>query len=358
MAWRVIYVLSSILVILFFSNSCSKRIYPENEKPQITFYPPPPDTARIQFLTRFSNSFDVTGGQNKFKAFIAGEEKPLPIIKPYGITIKNDKIYICDASTEGIEIIDLSKNSFEYFAPSAQGKLRLPFNCFVDDNRTLYVADVERQQVVIYNADLEFIGKIDGGNDFRPSDVIINRDKIYVTDPKNNRINVYDKNTRNILFSFPEETEVGSEYWLYNPQNIYYQGGKIYVTDLGDPKVKIFNTSGQYISSIGSLGNSLGQFTRPKGIAVDNDQNVFVVDAAFQNVQIFNNQGQLLMFFGGPYKKPGDMYLPAKVTIDYDHLEYFEKYVDPDFELKYLIFVTNQYGPDKVTVYGRIESKK
>jgi hypothetical protein len=51
------------------------------------------------------------------------------------------------------------------------------------------------------------------------------------------------------------------------------------------------------------------------------------------------------------------MYLPAKVIIDYSHLSYYEKFVDPAFRLKYLIFVTNQYGPDKVTVYGRIEPK-
>ena len=63
------------------------------------------------------------------------------------------------------------------------------------------------------------------------------------------------------------------------------------------------------------------------------------------------------MFLGGPYNGPGDMYLPANVTIDYDHLHHYEKYVDPKYKLEYLIFVTNQYGPDKVNVYGRVEPK-
>ncbi|MCF6169313.1 hypothetical protein, partial [Lutibacter sp.] len=96
---------------------------------------------------------------------------------------------------------------------------------------------------------------------------------------------------------------------------------------------------------------------RPKGIAVDKEENIYVVDASFENVQIFNKEGKLLLFFGGHYRSKGDMWLPTKVMIDYDNLKYFEKYVDPKFDLKYLIFVANQYGPDKVSVYGRITLK-
>ena len=63
------------------------------------------------------------------------------------------------------------------------------------------------------------------------------------------------------------------------------------------------------------------------------------------------------MFFGGPYKGPGDMWLPAKVIVDYDNLDYFRQYVDPKFNLKYLIIVSNQYGPDKISVYGAVSPK-
>ncbi|MEZ4999553.1 MAG: hypothetical protein R2744_00210 [Bacteroidales bacterium] len=97
---------------------------------------------------------------------------------------------------------------------------------------------------------------------------------------------------------------------------------------------------------------------RPKGIAVDRNRNIYVVDAAFENVQIFNSSGQLLMFFGGPYRSPGDMWLPADVTTDYENLGYFEKFVDPDFELQFIIYVTNQYGPGKIGVYGFVKEKQ
>src|SRR5208337_3284128 len=112
------------------------------------------------------------------------------------------------------------------------------------------------------------------------------------------------------------------------------------------------------ITSIGSYGTGTGQFVRPKGIAVDKEMNLFVVDAGFENTQLFNNKGQLLMFIGGPYKGPGDMWLPAKVIIDYDNLKYFKKYVDPKYDLKYLVLVSNQYGPDKINIYGAISPVK
>ena len=52
------------------------------------------------------------------------------------------------------------------------------------------------------------------------------------------------------------------------------------------------------------------------------------------------------------------MYMPACIAIDYENLQYFEKFVDEDYNLKYLILVTNQYGPYKLNIYGRIELKK
>ena len=88
-----------------------------------------------------------------------------------------------------------------------------------------------------------------------------------------------------------------------------------------------------------------------------NDENIYVVDAMYELVEMFNSKGQFLMHFGGHYQGPGYMYMPANITIDYNNLQYFEKYVDSRFKLKYLIFVTNQFGPDKITVYGGVELK-
>lgn len=319
-------------------------------------YPSPPDTARIQFLTSFSSSENTTGKQSAFSRFIFGESPVKPIKKPYGIAIHGGKIYICDTGMGLIEVIDLEKNTFDYFEPAGNGKLNLPLNCFVDDTGKLYVADGIRMQVMIFGPDGNYIGALGETDKFKPTDVFVTIDTIWVTNIKNNRINVYKKDTRELLYSFPD-AEQGQPGYLYLPANIYVTPDKVYVSDIGDFNVKTFTHDGKYLSSVGSNGSALGQLARPKGIAVDKKENLYVVDASFENIQIFDKNGRVLLFFGGPYQGPGDMWLPAKVTIDYDNLTYFQKYVDQAYNLNYLIFVTNQYGPDKINVYGAISPK-
>ncbi|MFH1321657.1 MAG: 6-bladed beta-propeller [Bacteroidota bacterium] len=343
--------------MFFLFVSCSRHLNTLTKTNKIVIFPSPPDTAKIQFLTSISNSSDVVRKQSKFKKFVLGEETVKPINKPYGIFIRNGKLYICDTYLDGLEIIDLEKNTFSNFIPSGKGQLKLPLNCYVDENNTLYVADGGRRQIVIFDINGNYINCFGEAENFKPTDVFVCKNKIWVSNIKNNKINVYDKDTYKLLNSFPE-SEVGSNEYLYSPTNIYVTDDKVYVSDFGDFKIKIFTHDGEFVKSIGSYGKNLGQFVRPKGIAVDSELNLYVVDAGFENTQIFNKEGNLLMFFGGPYQGPGYMWLPAKVIVDYDNLKYFQKYVDISFDLKYLIFVSNQYGPDKINVYGAIEPAK
>jgi len=253
--------------------------------------------------------------------------------------------------------VDFGENTCSLFRPDGPGTLKLPVNCYLDEEGKLYVADAERKQVVIFDSALEYTGVIDPGGDFGPRDVVVRGDLVLVSDPPANRICAFDRNSLEMLRSFPKEAETGDEAWLYNPVNLSVAGDSIYVTDFGHSRIKVYDTSGNYLASVGSYGKNFGQFVRPKGISTDRERNLYVVDAGFQNVQLFNGEGQLLLFFGGAYQGPGDMYLPAKVLVDYENLDYFREYVDPGYDLEYLILVTNQYGPDKLNVYGRITPK-
>lgn len=344
-----------ILMVLFIL-SCSRQIHQRSVTNDLVIYPSPPDTARIQYLTSFSTSRFVTGKRSAFGRFVLGEFDEYSIDKPYGISVRNGKIYICDSGLGALEIFDLKNNEFKYFSPGGRGQLKKPINCYVDNEDMLYIADLERKQIVVFDSLGEYINSFGETENFKPGDVFVKGEKIWVSNLKHNRIHVYNRRTFAPLFTFPESKK-GNEDYLYTPINIYVTDKKVYVSDFGDFKIKSYTHEGKYLNSIGSYGRNIGQFVRPKGIAVDRDDNLYVVDAGFENTQIFNKDGKLLMFFGGPYKKPGDMWLPAKVTIDYDNLEYFEEFVDESFKLKYLIFVTNQYGPDKVSVYGFVEPK-
>lgn len=347
-----------LFLVSLFIVSCSNRVTNVYIGENVVIYPSPPDTTRIQYLTSINNSEDIKGKQSGFNKAIFGASVPIAIVKPYGLAVQKGRIFVCDAGIAGLEVMDLKEKSFNVFIPKGRGQLKTPVNCSVDASGMLYVADPSRRQIVIFDSIGQYVDAFgDTTANAKPTDVAVLGDKIWVPDAAHNKVNVYQKNTRGFLFSFPDSTQTGEGH-LFQPVNICVTEKAVYVTDFGDFKVKSYTLTGEFLASVGEFGSAFGQLVRPKGIAVDKDDNLMVVDAQFDNVQIFNKSGQLLMFFGGANKGPGSMYLPAKVTVDYENLEYFSKFVDPAFTLKYLVYVTNQYGTDKINVYGAVESKK
>jgi hypothetical protein len=46
------------------------------------------------------------------------------------------------------------------------------------------------------------------------------------------------------------------------------------------------------------------------------------------------------------------MNLPAKIVLDYDNVDLFRKYAVPGADIEFLVLVSNQYGSNKISVYG------
>ncbi len=320
-------------------------------------YPAAPNPARIQYLTSISNSSQIDKKQSSLEKFVLGKKKIQTIYKPYGVFMRNGKLYVCDISVGGLEIIDFEKHTFNYFVPQSINKLKLPLNAFVDADNQLYVVDTDSKKIMIFDELGNYVTSFGLEENLKPTGIFIYENTIYIVDSENHRINVYDKTTNKFEYYFPH-TEPHEDGYLYKPTNITVEANKIYVSDMGSGNVKIYSLNGTYLKKVGKYGKNIGDFVRPKGIAVDREENLFVVDASFENIQIFNKEGQLLMFFGGHYEGPGGMWLPTSVIIDYDNLQYFEKYVDPKYKLEYIIIVANQFGPDKISVYGRIVPKE
>ena len=347
----VITILAGILMV-----ACNRNTVRTKTPDALVIFPPPPETTRIQFLTHISTSEDMKGKQGAIHRYLFGENEPVGIIKPYGVAVRGSKVYICDTGLAGLVILDLAKGSFETFVPGGNGQLQLPINCCLDEEGNLYVADANRGQVVVFDSDRKYKAAFGEPDGFRPTDVVVEGDRIFVASVKEHAILLYRKGSYELQKRLPglENEEPG---YLRQPTNVSLMNNQLYVSDFGDFNVKRYTPEGQFEGTIGVYGNGPGTFTRPKGIALDRDSNLYVVDAAFENVQLFDPGGNLLMYFGGSYEGPGAMWLPAGVEVSYENLSYFEPYVDDSFELKYLIYVTNQYGPAKINVYGFVERR-
>ena len=336
------------IILVFASCASTPTVQPETEP---VFYPPPPDPPRIQFLTSFSDSRDVTGKESVFKKFIVGEEEANSIVKPYGFDVWENTIVICDTQMQALDIIDLEEKTFIYFMPTGKGRLQKPVNISIAENGTKYIADTGINAVLVFDADDNYLRTISKEGGWKPTDVAIGTDKLFISDLQNNSVTVWNTETEELLYSIPRDES--EEARLFSPINIALgPNGDLFVSDMGASRIQRYDTEGGFLGSIGSYGDGLGQFARPKGIDLDESGRLYVVDAAFQLVQIFDEEGNLLMFFGEPRDDAFILDLPAKVKTNRTLIPYFQKYADPSFEIEYIIFVASQYGEHKLSVFG------
>jgi DNA-binding beta-propeller fold protein YncE len=316
-------------------------------------FPAPPDEPRIQYLTSFGLETDLGGG-SKVTNFLIGQQRPSHFIwKPYGLAMRDGKVYVCDTQLASISVSDLRRRKMRDIAPEGLAAMRLPVSVAVDERGQVYVSDTVRGQVLIYDQQDHLVEALGKKDEMKPCGLALAGDRLYVTDLKSSSVRVYSKAGRQLLFQIPRGP-VDEKSRLYQPTNLAVDpGGRVCVSDTGGFCVKVYDLEGNHLRTVGDMGVAPGQFALPKGLAVDRQGRIYVIDAAAAVVQIFDAEGRLLMFFGDA-RSSGEagLYLPAAITISYDDLNLFEPYLAPGCKLEYVILVTNQAGPHKVSAYG------
>jgi DNA-binding beta-propeller fold protein YncE len=348
---RLIRALSAGLLSSAFLGGCATAAGPVGASEPV-FYPAPPAPARVQLLTSISGSWDVPGGRNWFTSFIMGREEDRPIVKPYGIGIWRDRLYVCDTTIPALIVIDLGTRRFTYLASGTAAGLSKPINITIDDDGTKYVADAVRG-VLVFDADDRFVGALPTADGTKPTDVAIAGNRLYIADVDGSRVVVLDKATLAQVFTIPREDERSLRARLFSPVNLAVdRGGNLYVADMGAFRVLEFDPDGYFIRSFGTPGDGPGQFARPKGIDVDDEGLLYAVDAAAQVVQVFDPKGRLLLYFGEPREGDPPLSLPATVRLDRSLIPWFRGFAAPSFQIEYLAFVSSQYGDHKISVFG------
>jgi hypothetical protein len=320
------------------------------------FYPPAPDEPRIQFLTSFSSQRGLRGGDDRtFLNYITGTAQPeKALAKPYGGAGGHKRFYVCDTDMSAVLVAELETRHLRGVATTGDATLKIPLNLAVDADGSLFIVDSGRDQVVVLDKDEKFVTALGKAGEMKPRDVAVSNDRLYVADLLGRSVRVYDKKDYSLQFTIPRpQDRTNDERRLYTPTNLGLDSkGRIYVSDTGASAVMIYEPDGQFVRRVGGVGDSLGQFARVKGIALDRANRLYAVDAMSQAVQVFDEKGELLMWFAEPDTGNKMQDLPAKVFVDYDDVEFFEKYASPNFKVEHLVVVINQIGPRKVSVFG------
>lgn len=318
-----------------------------------SFWPPPPNEPRVQFLRSFSISSDVEPDQGALERIVFGKDvQALPIAKPYGIAMWEDRMYVCDITNPGVVILDLEKRQTRIMTARGVEQMAQPTDIAIAPDGTKYVVDRQMGRIFVFSADDRYVTTLGGGElELVPAGIAVYGDELFVPDLEQKSVLVLDRFSGALLRSVGGPG--GDEGEFVAPLGVdVADDGNLYVGDAIRGRYQCFDPNGNLMLAVGRIGDTPGSFVRPKHIAIDRENVVFVVDAAFQNVQMFDAEGDLLMYFGGPGDFDGAMSLPAGIAVYDGALDYFADVVHPAFEPTELVIVTNQFGRNKVSVYA------
>jgi tripartite motif-containing protein 71 len=125
---------------------------------------------------------------------------------------------------------------------------------------------------------------------------------LYVADCGSNRIQKFDSQGNSLSTLGSKGGGDGELYlWLDRGETIDPKGdvavdaqGRVYVADIGNSRIQVFDSEGQFLLKWGGEGMGDGQFYAAVGIAVSAEGDVYVADSVRGDVQRFDSQGQFL----------------------------------------------------------------
>lgn len=313
---------------------------------------------RIQFLGSFNSSEDVSATKSSgLERIVFGADavKPAVVNKPYGVAMRDGKIYVCDIRAKALVVMDLAKKQTRLVGVTGSNRLQRPVAVAVADDGQLYVADGIHGAIFVFDTSERFTRSIVVPK-LKPASIAISGERLFIADMGRQQILVLDRGTGKELGAIGTVGDEDGQFRL--PIGVATdKAGNIYVADMMRCKVQKFSPEGTFLSAVGQQGDHAGGFARPKHLAVDSEGVVYVVDSGFQNVQMFNAGFQLLMHFGAAGDFSGAMNLPVGVAVTDTGTEYFKDRLHPGFAAKRLIVVANQFGDSKISVYAMGERR-
>jgi len=190
------------------------------------------------------------------------------------VTIKENKIYLCDYNNKRISTFALDDG---HFLSDFHLKEGYPLNITIVETN-LFLTTLDPYQLCCYSLDgkLQKAIKLDSA----PRGLCVTNSLIFVCegDPKH-RIEIFDAKTLKTLKTFGE----GKFDW---PINVIVHNDLFYISDWGHHCIQIWTKDGKYVKSWGKKGKDDGKLNNPSGLAC-NGMQLFVVDHNNYRIQIF-----------------------------------------------------------------------
>jgi sugar lactone lactonase YvrE len=299
-------------------------------------WPAPPAITRVRYLNYFAGEKYVEKGEQKkktsWKDKMAGiaagqqsaQEKPrFQLVMPYGMAVDSkNRLYVADRKVSAIFRVNTETGEFDMIKNGVHARFGAVIGLAIDDADRIFVSDSVARRVMVFSQEFKPEASISEGL-ANPGGIAIDNENrfLYVADSDNDQVMVYDADSPYKLLR--RIGTAGKKHSLTDPgnfampTNVAVDGdGNLYVTDTLNSRIQIFDADGNFLKTFGKAGDGAGSFARPKGLAVDADGHIWVADAVQNRVQVFNQEGQLLMWMGGTGIYPGQFRTLAGLAID------------------------------------------
>ena len=181
-----------------------------------------------------------------------------------------------------------------------------PEGIAVAPNGHIYVADYNTRYVKVYDKDHNWVMTFsdygnEPGENIKSEFMDIYNGRLYMPEAGNHRVNIFDLEGNFIaLFGDGGNTGPDSADGLLNNTEAakVNSEGKVYVSDLKNDRVQVFDTDSKFLFTWGKTGSGPGEFKVPAGLAIDKHDNIYIAEIGNNRVQVFDKDGDFITMWG------------------------------------------------------------
>ncbi|MBS4022701.1 MAG: 6-bladed beta-propeller [Dethiobacter sp.] len=263
-----------LALALLLNISIFMALYLVGRPPRATFLPTfgPP---------KLNYSFSIMGEADKM------------LVKPMGIRIEGNRIYVSDTLNRRIQVFNLDGGYLFDFGEdgTGPGEFQFPYGIEVAPSGEIFVSDFYNGDISVFDKNGYFLRYFALYTDMliQPSGLLISGGKMYVTNLSPGYVLVFDLASEELLniigageLDFPNDLTRGPD-------------GNLYISDTGNDRIQVYTPDGDLVRTL-AVDSQL--VTNPRGLVFGARGELYVVSKLNNEVVILDNSGNFAGSFG------------------------------------------------------------